>query len=125
MTHIEEKASSEGSQRHGKSRPRSHSVRACRGKDKAAVLDESESVDFKRAMTVKYKTEKAKAISKDLNLKTSNINQDKDKGKFYLYDFWWTHLVSTKDLCKIYQQQTNLFVFVFDNFYFLKINFNF
>ncbi|KAK7502026.1 hypothetical protein BaRGS_00006778, partial [Batillaria attramentaria] len=56
-------------------------VRACRGKDKAAALAEKENADFKRTMSVKYKSEKAKAMTKDLNLKTSNLNQEKDKGE--------------------------------------------
>nr|KAG5710168.1 hypothetical protein BaRGS_006687 [Batillaria attramentaria] len=87
VTQIEEK-SSEGSvqqqqqqQQKSKPRPRSHSVRACRGKDKAAALAEKENADFKRTMSVKYKSEKAKAMTKDLNLKTSNLNQEKDKGE--------------------------------------------
>ena len=81
MTQIEEKLSSEGSQHAEKkrSRPRSHSVRACRGKDKAAQ-EEKENAEFKRASSARFKTEKTKAMSKDLNLKTSNLNQDKDKG---------------------------------------------
>lgn len=80
VTHIEDKLSSEGSQRPPKPRLRSHSVRACRGKDKAAVFGDDTTLDLKRASSIKYKAEKAKAITKDLNLKSSNINQEKEKG---------------------------------------------
>ena len=81
VTQIEEKLSSEDSQHAGKkkTRTRSHSVRACRGKDKAAQA-EKENTDFKRSSSARFKTEKVKAMTKDLNLKTSNLNQDKDKG---------------------------------------------
>lgn len=83
VTQIEEKLSSEGSvKQKTKARHRSHSVRACRGKDKAAALAEKENAEFRRTMSVKYKAEKAKALSKDLNLKTGNIHQvDKEKGE--------------------------------------------
>ncbi|PVD37893.1 hypothetical protein C0Q70_00495 [Pomacea canaliculata] len=81
VTHIEDKLSSEGSQRPPKPRLRSHSVRACRGKDKAAVFGDDTTLDLKRASSIKYKAEKAKAITKDLNLKSSNINQEKEKGE--------------------------------------------
>ncbi|KAL8587780.1 hypothetical protein ACOMHN_020998 [Nucella lapillus] len=87
VTHIEEKQSSEGSQRAEKkrSRPRSHSVRACRGKDKAAQAEKENAAaaaaDFRRASSARYKTEKARALSKDLNLKNNNVNQEKEKGE--------------------------------------------
>ncbi|KAK7111741.1 uncharacterized protein [Littorina saxatilis] len=84
VTQIEDKSSESSHQvekEKKKSRPRSHSVRACRGKDRAAQAEKENAADFKRSASTRFKTEKAKAMTKDLNLKTSNLNQDKDKGE--------------------------------------------
>ncbi|KAL5018696.1 hypothetical protein ScPMuIL_004418 [Solemya velum] len=56
---------------------RSQSVK--KSKDKAVVKEASEG-EFKRTTSLRYK-EKSKGAVKDVNLKTSNINQDKDKGQ--------------------------------------------
>ncbi|XP_064611920.1 uncharacterized protein LOC135475891 isoform X2 [Liolophura sinensis] len=59
---------------------RSHSMKGSKGKD----LPQKECVDepeLKRSMSVKYKTERGKTVYKDINLKNSNLNQEKDKGE--------------------------------------------
>ncbi|XP_041363112.1 uncharacterized protein LOC121378839 isoform X2 [Gigantopelta aegis] len=66
-----------------KVRPRSSSARGTRNKEKekVAVDIENDDSNLKRTMSVKYKTDKATAITKDVNLKSSNINQTKQKGE--------------------------------------------
>ncbi len=69
-----------------KTRPRSQSVRGPKSKEKEKdrekpVVNENEDT-LKRTMSVRYKNDKTKAI-KDINLKTSNINQDKEKGVYF------------------------------------------
>ncbi|XP_046549606.1 uncharacterized protein LOC124259517 isoform X2 [Haliotis rubra] len=69
----------------GKQRPRSQSMRGLKTRDrdmdrnKATVIENDDAL--KRTISVRYKTDKVKAINKDMNLKTSNINQDKEKGE--------------------------------------------
>ena len=60
----------------GKKLERSRSLRESKkGKDKK----EKEGT-LNRSASMKYSEDKAKALVKDINLKTSDINQDKDKG---------------------------------------------
>ncbi|XP_071106007.1 uncharacterized protein [Haliotis cracherodii] len=68
-----------------KQRPRSQSMRGLKTREKEkernkATVNENDDA-LKRTMSVRYKTDKVKAINKDINLKTSNINQDKEKGE--------------------------------------------
>ena len=65
-----------------KVRPRSSSAGGTKNKEKKKVsVDvENDESNLKRTMSVKYKTDKATAITKDVNLKSSNINQTKQKG---------------------------------------------
>ena len=72
-----------------KVRPRSSSAGGTKNKEKKKVsVDvENDESNLKRTMSVKYKTDKATAITKDVNLKSSNINQTKQKGGLLLKIF--------------------------------------
>ncbi len=57
---------------------RSHSVRESKRSKKKR---EKEKEEFRRSASVRYAEEKAKAVVKDVNLKTSEMHQEKDKGE--------------------------------------------
>ena len=55
---------------------RSQSVKSGKAKERKEKTD-----SFGRTASLRYTEEKAKGIVKDINLKTSDVHQDKDKGK--------------------------------------------
>ena len=70
--------SKDGEKRKSKLLERSNSLKSKSKKEKEKMQE-----SFSRSSSLRYGDEKARAVVKDINLKTSDAHQDKDKGRSY------------------------------------------
>ena len=90
---------------------RSQSMRVPKSRDprSSRISDKVSDSNFSRSTSLRYEEEKAQQVVKDINLKTSEVHQEKDKGKKLPLTIIWGVSHSAP---KYPKDQTNILLFI-------------